>query len=143
MKASYCSASLGRQGRGPTNDMCLGSTLASWGSSSSEVRRSSAPNRVTRGSCFILNSTPAPSFRASSAALRASAFSYIVRNLIMVNGTPSRPTRVWVKKARPGEPRRTARATSSSTGASTRRASRAAARSATDLIARRGPVSSG
>ena len=64
-----------------------------WGSSSMLKRRRKRPTRVTRGSSFILNSGPAPSLAASSAARTRSAPSIIVRSLSIWKGTPCAPIR--------------------------------------------------
>ena len=54
--------------------------------------------RVTRGSRVSLNSGPCRSFSARRSIIITSASGTIVRNLYMVNGTPSRPTRCWRKR---------------------------------------------
>ncbi len=81
VSSSIAATSTGSEGRGPTSDISPRSTLRSCGSSSIDERRSRAPNRVTRGSCLILKSTPSYSLAASRPALRSSAPQTIVRSL--------------------------------------------------------------
>ena len=73
-----------------------------WGSSSRLYRRIHLPGLVTRGSSFILKSTPpSDSLAASRAALRSSASVYMERNLSILNRVPSIPTRSCAKNAGP------------------------------------------
>jgi hypothetical protein len=72
-------------GRGPISDISPRSTFNRFGSSSSDIRRSSAPTRVIRES-FSFTAKPAP---------MCSAPSTIVRNFSMSNGSPPRPMRRW------------------------------------------------
>ena len=79
------------------------STLRICGSSSRLQRRSQAPTRVRRGSCFILNIGPEYSFSAPSSSRWLSAPTFMERNLKMWNVLPSRPMRSWRKNTGPGE----------------------------------------
>jgi hypothetical protein len=84
-------------GRGPTRLISPRNTFTSCGSSSSEVRRSRRPRRVTRGSFLSLkvsaNSSASAGSEASSSARRASASTTIVRSFRQPIGRPERPTR--------------------------------------------------
>ena len=76
-------------------------TFHSCGSSSSEYLRRTRPTRVTRGSFFILKSTPLPSFcspRGRRGAPRRRRT--IERNLYIRKVSPLRPTRSWLKNDR-------------------------------------------
>ena len=77
-------------------------TLISCGTSSMEVRRNRRPTGVTRGSSVNLK-MPTLSFRAASASRWAWAPSTMLRNLIISNVRPSRPTRRWRKNTGPYE----------------------------------------
>ena len=84
-RSVYCATCDGSVGRGPTIDISPRSTLTRFGSSSSDVRRSSAPTRVMRASP-LSTARPAPSFSAPST---------IVRSFRTSNSRPCRPTRRW------------------------------------------------
>jgi len=71
-------------GRGPISDISPRTTFQSCGSSSSEIRRSSAPTRVMRGSPRS-TAYPAPTVSAPTT---------IVRSLRSSKSTPFLPTRV-------------------------------------------------
>ena len=72
-------------GRGPTIAISPRTTLNRFGSSSSEVRRRSAPALVTLGSSLVRGSQIPPS----------GAPCVIVRSFHISNIAPSRPTRCW------------------------------------------------
>ncbi len=95
-------------GRGPTIDISPLSTLNSCGSSSIEVRRSSAPTGVIRGS-----------FRVAPTEPSSLGSTVIVRNLKMWNGRPLKPIRAWRKNTGPSEVSRIASAVSAISGPAT------------------------
>ena len=84
-RSVYCATWTGTVGRGPMIDISPLRTLTRLGSSSIEVRRSSAPTRVMRLSPSS-TASPAPIFSAPET---------IVRSLRTSNGAPSLPTRCW------------------------------------------------
>ncbi len=118
-------------------------TLRSWGSSSTDVRRSVWPIRVTRGSRRILNIGPSLSLAGASRSLHLSASATIVRNFHRVKGVLWSPRRTWRWKTGPREVSRTASATARNSGASTSRPRAAPARSTSVLSAACGPCRSG
>ena len=89
---------LGSAGRGPTRLIVPPRTLKSWGSSSRLERRSNHPSRGARGSWVNWKRGPWRSL-APHWLSRCSASRTIVRNLYILKGTPSWPTRHCRKKS--------------------------------------------
>jgi hypothetical protein len=111
-------------------------TFQSWGSSSIDVFRRSAPSPVTRGSALILKAGPSISFADSSFSRSFSAPSTIVRNLYSVKVRPFMPDRSWRKIAGPFEVSFTRSIISSRIGDSTASIRSETATSATRLTRR-------
>ena len=114
-----CSLNSGTGGtdsaRGPTRLMSPSRTLKSCGTSSSRVRSSNRPTRVTRGS-----GSPAAGAEKRAASTR------IERNLNTEKIRPNCPVRSWRTSAGPVESSRIATAIASRTGAAMRHPSREA-----------------
>ena len=101
--AENFSISVGKCGRGPTNDISPRKILKICGTSSSENRRKNLPKRVIRGSFLILKSGPSRCDFFCKFFFKFSAFATIDRNLKILKMRPSRPTRFCAKKTDPRE----------------------------------------
>src|SRR5262245_52709068 len=103
------------------------STLTTWGNSSIRSRRIQAPTRVTRGSSSFAH-TARPSL---------SAFTRMLRNLIMRNVRPFWPVRSCRYRIGPRSSSQIAAAAASATGAAATRMARLTSTSNARLVARR------
>ena len=105
-------------GRGPTRLMSPTKHVPQLRQLVERVAAQARPTGVTRGSSFILKSTPLPSLRSCSSASRASASVTIDRNFSIVKRVPCAPTRSCRKSTGPSLDRRTPIAMAAKSGLS-------------------------